>query len=196
MRMTSALTALVSLACVGASGQTPPPGTDIVGIYTNDFDGPSYTHYEGTGPQVTLHVVFTGLSQPDLSGWELQVHQEGTGVMFLIATLLGEQPVNAFSAPVFQVTLGSPLTVTQSGAIAVASLLYFYLHSSPTTLAVNPIPLTSWPEAPGPGYTTSSGTLQRAWIYTGADGGTVFGFNTGIRPVDHLTWGSVKGMFR
>lgn len=204
--LTATLAALASLAlAAGAYAQLPPPGTDIVGIYTSNFqtDQP-YCHYEGVGPQITVYIVYSGLSQSGIAGWEVEVYQEGAGVMLLSATLLGQGPINLFNAPVFQVGLGVPMTEPgPNGTFAVASLLYFYMGPAATTLSVGPMAqFTSWPEDPGPGYADAVdvGILQRCTNYQGLDSGQAFGFNTG--PLDppaaavDETWGGVKSMFR
>ncbi len=197
------LAAMASLALCSAAIALPAPGDDIIGLYT-ESDGSGFAHYEGAGPQVAVYIVYSGLSTPSggLSGWETNVEQVGGGIMFLNATLLGTGAINLFQAPVFQVGLGVPMTTPgPDGTFAVASLNYFVTNpTDPTTLLLNAIPNTSWPEDPGPGYADAEnvGILQRCTPSSGSQTDPSFGFWTGplAIPAEEATWGGVKGMYR
>jgi hypothetical protein len=202
---TLAVLAALALAS-GASAQLPPPGQDLIGVYSNDFDGPTWANLNVASGMATVYLICSGVSATGVAGWEAQVYQDGTGAMFVSSVLQGQGPLNMLVPPEFMVGLGVPITESNIGipnAYSLAELTYFISAATPVYLRVDrPVTFTSWPDDPGPGYADPEdvGNLIRFYATSGDLATPVFGFNTGpMDPpiaVQDETWGGIKGLFR
>jgi len=203
------LAVLAALALVsGAAAQLPPPGQNLLGIYSNDFDGPTWANVPGTG-MITIYLICSGITSPSggVSGWEAEVFTEGTGAMLLSAVVQGQNPLNIMTPPAFMVGLQAPMRDSNIGipfAFSLAEMTYFVSSTAETFLRVDrPTQFSSFndhPDGPGPGYADADdpGILIRFQPSSGDLSQPVFGFNTGglgIRVEDE-TWGGIKGLFR
>lgn len=182
---------------LAAALSSPPPGVDIIGIYTAP-DGTGRDNVDVDG-MVDVYLVASGIeTELGLCGWECIVGVPGT--VFLGGASLVGQAVNVVEPPEFVVGLAEPLFPV-NGIVHLATLTFIV----PDVVACLWIPCSMLPapwSPPGvPGYAICGSAEPHALTpSSGACGECIFGFNTGplgiVTASAPASWGSVKRLYR
>ena len=130
-RMFLALVTLFTLALLiptGGRAQDPPPGQNILGLYSaQNFDGPVFSYVEDVDEftSVSGHMVLSGLSVTAIGGFECMLTFAGTSV--IVGTTYPVPAINT-DLNVNESTVGYdvPLVVTESGTAHIASVTILF----------------------------------------------------------------------
>jgi hypothetical protein len=201
--------AAILIAALGAPLQAaPPPGADVLGIYTAD-DGTGYAHARAAVfSEVVAHLVLSGCTSPDgVAGWECTIDVP-PNCMVTSWDLRGPC-LNIAGAPSFvagpDFAVGLFVPVPREEVILLCSMEILVQSAEPAYFHLRPLVLV--PTMPGcMCYSRGNeiGELVRMRWSSGSVDLPVFGINTG--PLHHVsgrtiatvpaTWGEVKAMYR
>lgn len=180
-------------------GAIPPPGNDLLGIYTTD-DGMGIAHHDIQQGMFTAYLCITGCTEPSgVSGWECRVVLEGDA--YLIGMLVyGGAIVLPVEVPYIIVGLNEPQLPDRYGLVPLAAIDFFVIDSGEAFIYLK---RTGYPTPPGTmAYWRGNDPdshVELGWS-SGAEDLPVFGINTGSLtppiPVARETWGSVKLLYR
>lgn len=208
-RLAPLLAAAVVLLCLApVVPAVPPPGEDLLGIYTEE-DGSGFANLDAnSGAIIRIHLILTNCSSPcGLSGWECSVEVPAQAMVLQwqlngpAINIAGGAP-GFIGGPDFAVGLFSPIPCAE--AIWLCTLEVLVLSDDPAYFKLHPVPAApSISGAMAYARTSCIGELRALGWSSGSEDYAVFGINTGPLPhyqgghipVVTKSWGSVKKMY-
>lgn len=197
MKKLLSVVGLIILVASVAQAQIDPDHNGL-GVY---FDQQGLIRCQnGVTPGMkSVYLIATNISQPGgIGGWECKVNNSNAMWMFLSATLAGVGPINLFTAPVFQVGLGVPMS--PAPIMVLTTIQYFVQDMNPANFTISAI---QYPSVPGVPAVYADGadvgnlvpfvSPQANWLLPVASANNP---NCNIVGADPQTWGAVKGMFK
>lgn len=197
----AALAAFTLLLPTAGQAQEPPPGDDLLGIYTAmDFTGTIDDHLMGVTPgQVQTHLILTGMTLPTVTSIEFQVGMEPAGALVLVSVQWVSNFFDAHPDPLdfvgsFNVTPVEPEPGTNYAYLG--TMNWFVSSTDPVTLFLNQ------PNIPSPlfeGFMSYLSGDDMAPIRPSSRdfAQPVFGFNTDVVvSAQPTTWSNVKDLYR
>ena len=191
---------LVSLLLPMTGAALPPPGENLVGLYTAD-DGTGFANLNCDLGQREIYLLMTGCAEPGgISGWELRVNLPDH-VLVLYWQIHGQYCSDP-TPP--DLAIGLAIPFPQTDVILLLTMAVLVQDTTPGFVFLGPV---SWPSIPGEmcfAAGDNPGNLQPLIPSSGDHSLPVFGFNTG--PLPHLdrptipnqcrTWGAVKVLYK